>query len=210
MMSRNDKPLFPTVGAVGPRARQGVIECELIPVAASLAPRSGLDLPDRSPRADAWPRHPGLLMKSLIRNRLRRTAAALVVAMLSTHGAWAQSEISDPESVVEAREIAFARTMADRDFSAFKSFISPEAVFFGGRRALRGRATIVDEWAKYFAAEEPPFSWHPDTVEILESGELALSSGDVYSPDGQVIGRFTSIWRKDDDGVWRVVFDKNT
>jgi len=47
-------------------------------------------------------------------------------------------------------------------------------------------------------------------VVVLESGRLALSSGPVTTADGQSAGRFNSVWRKDDDGVWRVVFDKGS
>jgi ketosteroid isomerase-like protein len=30
----------------------------------------------------------------------------------------------------------------------------------------------------------------------------------VKSPTGEVIGRFTSIWRLESDGKWRVIFDR--
>lgn len=116
----------------------------------------------------------------------------------------------DEAAVVEAREIAFAKTMADRDFEAFLTFVSPEAVFFAGNDPIRGREAIGDAWAPFFEGADPPFSWHPDLVEVLESGELAISSGPVRGPDGVVAGRFNSIWRKDADGQWRVVFDKGS
>jgi hypothetical protein len=47
-------------------------------------------------------------------------------------------------------------------------------------------------------------------VEVLESGRLAISSGPVFDPSGQKVGRFNSIWRKDEDDTWRVVFDKGS
>jgi ketosteroid isomerase-like protein len=111
---------------------------------------------------------------------------------------------------VEAREIAFAKTMADRDFSAFLNFISPEAVFFSGNKPNRGHDAISKTWAPYYEGEKAPFSWHPDIIEVLESGHLALSSGPVKSASGEIIGRFNSIWRKEKDGQWRVVFDKGS
>ena len=113
-------------------------------------------------------------------------------------------------SEVEAREIAFAKTMADRDFESFLDFISPEAVFFSGNNPRRGRDVVGKAWAKYFEGETAPFSWHPDVVEVLESGSLALTSGPVEAASGEIIGRFNSIWRKDQDGQWRVVFDKGS
>ena len=113
-------------------------------------------------------------------------------------------------SEVEAREIAFAKTMTDRDFRAFLDFISPEAVFFSGNKPLRGRDAISEAWAPYYKGEQAPFTWHPDLIEVLASGRLALSSGPVRAPSGDIIGRFNSIWRKDEDGQWRVVFDKGS
>lgn len=109
---------------------------------------------------------------------------------------------------VEAREIAFAKTMADRDFDTFQTFISPEGIFFSGNEPIRGRDAISQKWAHYFEGETAPFSWRPDVVEVLDSGRLALTSGPVRSASGEVIGRFNSIWRKEEDGQWRVIFDK--
>jgi ketosteroid isomerase-like protein len=111
---------------------------------------------------------------------------------------------------VEAREVAFAKTFADRDLDAFLSFVSPEAVFFNGNEPLRGRDTIAQAWAPLFEGETAPFSWHPDVIEVLESGRLALSSGPIRNASGEILGRFNSIWRKDNDGQWRVIFDKGS
>jgi ketosteroid isomerase-like protein len=111
---------------------------------------------------------------------------------------------------VRARETAFAQTMADRDLEAFLSFIDPGAVFFNGNEALRGIAAVEEAWSPFFEGPTAPFSWSPDLVQVLESGDLALSSGPVMTPSGEEVGRFNSIWRKDADGVWRVVFDKGS
>jgi len=109
---------------------------------------------------------------------------------------------------VEAREIAFASTMAERDFAAFLEFVSAEAIFFAGEAPLRGREAIGEAWKGFFNGPDAPFSWHPDLVEVLESGGLAHSSGPVRNAAGEVVARFNSIWRREADGEWRVVFDK--
>src|SRR5262245_46332970 len=109
---------------------------------------------------------------------------------------------------VRAAETAFAATMAARDHEAFASFVAEEALFFGGAGVLRGRAAIAEGWKPFFEKPEAPFSWRPEEVEVLESGTLALSSGPVLDRDGREIGRFNSVWRRETDGRWRVVFDK--
>jgi ketosteroid isomerase-like protein len=112
------------------------------------------------------------------------------------------------EQQVATRERAFAQTMADRNFTAFPDFISAEAIFFTGPTPLRGREQVIALWKRFFDRPAAPFSWQPDTVEVLESGTLALSSGPVRGPDGKLIATFTSIWRLEAPGVWRVIFDK--
>jgi ketosteroid isomerase-like protein len=146
---------------------------------------------------------------------LRSDVAALSLALLVVGAtvvapSVVQGQVGGAAAEVEAREIAFAKTMADRDLEAFLTFISPEAVFFSGNEPLRGREAIARGWAPFFEGAEAPFSWHPDVVEVLESGRLALSSGPVMAPSGEVRGRFNSIWRKDADGQWMVVFDKGS
>ena len=111
---------------------------------------------------------------------------------------------------VRASEIAFAATMADRDQEAFFSYVSPEAVFFNGDERLRGHEAIAEVWSPFFKGPDAPFSWHPEVVEVLDSGRLAFSTGSVQGPAGEDYGRFSSIWRKDKDGRWRVVFDKGS
>ena len=114
---------------------------------------------------------------------------------------------ADLKEQVRKTEIAFARTMADRDHAAFTSFLADETVFFGAR-VLRGAKAVADQWKSFYQAPKAPFSWAPDAVEVLDSGTLALSSGPVFDPDGKRIGTFNSVWRRESDGKWKIVFDK--
>jgi ketosteroid isomerase-like protein len=114
----------------------------------------------------------------------------------------------DLAAEVRAAERAFAKTMADRDLAAFTTHVASEGVFFGRKGALRGRDAVVESWKRWFEGKEAPFSWEPETVEVLDSGTLALTSGPVRDPAGTLMGTFTSIWRLEPDGQWRVIFDK--
>lgn len=103
-------------------------------------------------------------------------------------------------------ERAFARAMAERDFDAFTAFISEEAVFMEAE-SVCGRQAVAAQWQPRFEGPNAPFSWEPKRVEVLESGTLALSTGPVYAPDGQVIATFHSVWRQEEPGRWRIIFD---
>lgn len=82
------------------------------------------------------------------------------------------------------------------------------AVFFSGPKPLHGKQQVVDYWARFYTAPAAPFSWEPREVEVLASGDLALSSGPVRDATGKDIATFTSIWRKEAPNTWKIVFDK--
>ena len=157
-------------------------------------------------------------MRPTLRYHLRmntRRAILLGIVVLVASGCQAPPPRPEPapdlaalRAEVVATERAFARTMADRDFAAFSSFIAEDAVFFSGPKTLRGKAEVVAAWKKLYEKKDPPFSWAPEHVEVQDSGLLALSTGPVRDPAGKLAGTFTSVWRQVAPGTWRIIFDK--
>ena len=144
-----------------------------------------------------------------------RALAASCAGLVALLGACASPAPLKPSRTeltrqVEQTERAFARTMADRDAARFATFVSQEAIFFSGEEPLRGKREVTAHWARFFAAPEAPFSWEPDRVEVLDSGTLALSTGPVRNARGKLIARFSSVWRQESPGVWRIVFDRGS
>ena len=121
-----------------------------------------------------------------------------------------KAEPIELQQQVTDTERAFARTMADRDFNAFKSFLSDEAVFFSGTSPMEGKQRVAEAWQPYYEKPDAPFSWEPERVVVLDSGTLALSTGPVSDANGKLIGTFTSIWRLDSSGQWQIIFDKGS
>jgi ketosteroid isomerase-like protein len=119
-----------------------------------------------------------------------------------------RSDTSLLERQVADTERAFARTMAERDHAAFASFVSEEAVFVTDPQPLRGKAQVAAAWKGFYDKPEAPFSWAPEKVVVLDSGTLALSTGPVRDSRGRQVAAYTSIWRLEAPGVWRIVFDK--
>ena len=120
------------------------------------------------------------------------------------------TESAELKTQVTAAEVSFAKTMADRDHVAFASYISEEAVFISRGQPVRGKAAIAADWKRFYESPRAPFSWKPDLVEVLPSGKLAYSTGPISDPEGKVFARFSSTWRLEAPGVWRVVFDSGT
>jgi len=139
---------------------------------------------------------------------MRRSLMVLFIAMSAALPASAAPP--SPSDEVWAAEVAFARSMADRDLKRFAEFVSDEAIFFSGASVVTGKARVVESWSSLFKEPAAPFSWQPDQVEVLASGTLALSTGPVRDPAGKVIARFNSIWRLEAGHAWRVVFDKGS
>jgi len=144
------------------------------------------------------------------RGIVRIAALALMVSACSLVSSRANQapEINNLQDRLRAAEAAFAKTMADRDHDAFASFIAEEAVFYGRNGEIRGKGAVVEAWKGFYEARDAPFSWRPETVSVLDSGTLGLSSGPVFDPEGKQTGTFTSVWRLTADGRWEIIFDK--
>jgi ketosteroid isomerase-like protein len=149
---------------------------------------------------------------------MRRVAAAAVVLLLgacasrppaASPPAPAPVDVAALTEQVRAAETAFAKTMADRDFAAFQSFLADDAIFVNGTRPIRGKAAIATEWQRFYAGPAP-FSWRPETVVVIDDGTLAQTKGPVYDPAGAHIAEFRSTWRQESPGVWKIVFDDGT
>jgi ketosteroid isomerase-like protein len=136
-----------------------------------------------------------------------RGLLVVAAASLAVGAGCAQSSLESRRDEVFAAERAFARSMAERDFAAFGRYVAEDCVFFADT-ALRGRDAVLAAWKPLFDGPQAPFSWEPDQVEVLASGDLALSTGLVKNPAGAVTARFNSIWQRQSDGRWLVIFDK--
>ena len=134
---------------------------------------------------------------------------ALLLALLAgpaTGSSAATLDNSELKEQVRKTEAAFARTMADRDHAGFTSFLADETVFLG-RTVQRGKAAVAAAWKPFYEGAKAPFSWAPERVEVLDSGTLGMTSGPVYDENGKRTGTFNSVWRREKDGQWRIVFD---
>jgi ketosteroid isomerase-like protein len=140
---------------------------------------------------------------------MNRRAALLSPAVLLAGCAAAQPRADNATLAkqLEDTELAFAKTMADRDHRAFASFLADETVFLMGGKPLRGKGAVADDWKRFYTEPRAPFSWKPDHVQVLDSGALGYSTGPVFDPDGKQLARFYSTWRREDSGAWRIVFD---
>jgi ketosteroid isomerase-like protein len=134
-------------------------------------------------------------------------AMSAAVLLCAAGAASAAEDLARLAAEVRATEVAFAKTLAERDVKTFRRMIAPDVIWLADI-PLRGPEQVLTRWQKYFDAPQPPFSWSPETVEVQAGGKLALSTGPVVNASGKRVGTYTSIWRRESSGEWRIIFDR--
>lgn len=144
------------------------------------------------------------------RNALLAAATLPAAASSATESHWPPAdEIARRVAEARAAETAFAAAFAARDVAGFRRFLAPDTIWMG-KEPLHGPDAVMAAWNGLLTAPKPPFSWAPDLVLVLPSGDLARTTGPVLDPDGKVTARFQSVWRRRPAGGWEIVFDHGT
>lgn len=128
----------------------------------------------------------------------------------------APPSLTAEECAVWQREQSFARSVATHDAGAFAGHVGENAVFGASTpEPTRGREAIVKRWTGLIEGQRVALRWYPTRVVIAPGvADTAWSSGpslievlDPKAKDRYLLGAFHSVWHKDADGVWRVLFD---
>lgn len=114
---------------------------------------------------------------------------------------------ADAVDEVRQAERSFARAFAERKADAFFAMVADDATFMGPAGTTPGKKAVFDRWSNFFKSPEAPFSWGPERVVVNAAGTIGLSTGPVFDPKGNHVGNFCSIWTKQADGSWKVLFD---
>ena len=69
-------------------------------------------------------------------------------------------------------------------------------------------------WSDFFTPDGPTLTWTPIKGEVIGAGDVGYTTGRSLfrqkSADGKVTerrGQYLTVWRKQADGSWKVVFD---
>jgi ketosteroid isomerase-like protein len=130
-----------------------------------------------------------------------RKAIAVLLLFVAT------AAFADAADEVRRTESAFAKAFADRDVVKFFSYVADDANFLGPKRVLTGKGEVVKVWSEYLKPQQPPFSWRPERVVTNAAGDIGLSTGPVFDAKGAHIADYSSIWQKQKDGLWKIIFD---
>jgi ketosteroid isomerase-like protein len=150
--------------------------------------------------------------------------ACLLPAVAVRAGQPAPAPVAVPQVAaaceVWARELSFADSVARHDANAFAEHVHPQGVFSASEAPdarLTGREAIVAGWAPIVAGQHLTIRWYPTSTVASPDARVVWSSGpalviarrgDRGTPEETTsIGAFHSVWMRDTDGAWRVIFD---
>ena len=121
---------------------------------------------------------------------------------------------SADECAVWRGERSFAKSVEMHDATAFASFLQPGAIFNAGTlEADRGREQVAKSWVPLVEGKSIVLRWRPGIVNIGGDPRVAFSRGPYIlqtAKDGRVavsVGFYQTIWVRDADNAWRVLFD---
>ena len=107
--------------------------------------------------------------------------------------------IAQPGDVV-ATEVAFALAAQESgQWTAFREFAAEDAVMFTPEKV------VASDWLKNRPDPARAVTWQPHEVWMSCDGALAVSRGAWQR--GSAAGHFITIWRRQEDGTYKWVFD---
>jgi ketosteroid isomerase-like protein len=133
--------------------------------------------------------------------------ATIVILLLA--GCATTTPSAPNADVLLQRDREFAKQSAARGHLAWQDFMAPNAVKpANGGRMLNGPQEIGDNMLAAFASGFT-LSWEPTHAEISRGGKLGYTWGRYRAVVNGTVreGMYMSVWEKQPDGTWKVLFD---
>ena len=150
-------------------------------------------------------------MKSLL---LTLTAAAIALLLLFPTHRSAAASAKDTADTLRQLEGEFMRAAADKGSAGYMSYYADNAVEVpNGAAIIQGKVNIAKTMG-FLDDKNNHLTWTPLGADISSSGDLGYTYGTYEfsskDKDGKTVvdhGKYTSIWKKQQDGSWKVVLD---
>lgn len=154
-----------------------------------------------------------------------RSFISIFTMMITTVALLAQTAAPDPKptatdskpattETLRQLEADFMKAAAERGADGYMSYYAEDAIEVpNGSEAIHGKANIAKTMG-FLNDKNNRLTWTPVDAGISLSGDLGYTSGKYEfrskDKDGEVkveYGKYTSIWKKQADGNWKVVLD---
>jgi uncharacterized protein (TIGR02246 family) len=142
---------------------------------------------------------------------------AFLLVLLTTPALAQQSDratVTVREKEIRAHESAMMAAASDKGAAGYMSFYAEDAVELpNGAQMILGKESI-GKTMTFLDDKNNRLTWEPVHIDVSASGDLAYSFGNYefrsIGKDGNTSvehGKYTTIWKKQKDGKWKVVLD---
>ena len=124
-------------------------------------------------------------------------------------------DLAAADAAVRQADAAWASAAGSAGVDAWMGFYGADAIVLLPNEPLaNGKELVRRSAARFLAMPRLSVTWHPITVELAHSGELANVSAayELHYADSRGApksdrGRLLEIWRKQTDGSWKCIVD---
>jgi ketosteroid isomerase-like protein len=136
----------------------------------------------------------------------------VVVAVLNAHLVAAPAK--DSAETLRQLEADFMKATAERGSQGYLSYYADDAIEVPNNEAIIHGKTNIAKTMVFLDDKTNHLTWTPVGADISASGDLGYTYGTYefrsLDKDGKAVvdrGKYTSIWKKQKDGSWKVVLD---
>lgn len=143
------------------------------------------------------------------------TPLVWILLLLLAIGCVRRPDLDSERAEIRSTDAAWAEAAASKDADAAAEFLAEEAVMMPPNQPpIFGRDHVAQWMAQTLASPGFNISWATTDVGVAQSGDFAYSIAtnqtQMQLPDGSTItdhGKGLTVWRKQEDGNWKVVLD---
>ena len=151
-------------------------------------------------------------MKLLLPIAVLTLVSGIVVATTARPVAEASEKVG--AETLKQMEAEFMKAAAERGSAGYLSYYADDAVEVpNGAAIITGKVNIAKTMG-FLDDKTNHLTWTPIGADISASGDLGYTYGNYeftsLGKDGKPVvdhGKYTSIWKKQKDGTWKVVLD---
>ena len=138
------------------------------------------------------------------------TALLLIVISCETHNSNDSSEKWKKE--IRESELNFAKMLNEEGLhEAFVAYADEYAVIMRNNKVITGKKAIDEH---YKNVNTKTLTWSSDFIEVSKSGDLGYTYGNYHLTYNDSIGEehvdtgiFHTVWKRQEDGSWKYVWD---
>lgn len=133
---------------------------------------------------------------------------SFLLALIALAAACSPSQVAQPDiaAIVDA-ERAFAAEASQRGWvEAFEAYSSAEAIVLQAEPVNAHQSLAGIDPAN---RGDTSLNWGPEFAGVSNGGDFGFTTG-PYNGGGAVFGQYFTVWRRQDDGSWKWIYDGGT